>query len=281
MALKFLQAEGDVVEFIDFLYNQNCCIARSGGILEGVLLDKQSCKDALISDLTISMRGVQYWVVANNRSIILDMVSCGRESHPRYLGRIARYPGIISHCYGREKTARGEELLKDIEKYFKQKNYTRKSCQKLGGERSFFGPHYKKLDEQYALQPEPNWLCPGYVRISCPRDCLAVARGRMEQVLGQYPAITPSSPVCKYARDHKENIEVYIGFLCDRRVFGLQELIRLVDHLGDVPGRAIGYNETKHIKADTTYRNRKYLDAKWNAYGFVDDEREYFSTSSD
>lgn len=276
MALKFLQTKEDAVAFVDFLYDMNYCIARSGGKLEGFLLDKQAAKDALTSDLTISMRGVQYWIIADAQYIILDMLSCGRESHPRCTDRMARYPGIISRCYGREKTEQGEALLKEIKKFFKKEKYVFQHCQRLGRECSFFGPHYQKLDEEYAQNPEPTWLCPGYIRIVCAPEYLDTVMQRMEAVIAQYTAITYSAPVCKHARDHKDHMEVYMSFRCDRRQFGTQELTELVDRLGYAPGRALAQQEKRYIKADTTYRNRKYLDVKWNAYGYVENEWKGF-----
>lgn len=275
MALRFLQAKEDVIAFVDFLYDQGYCIARSGGVLEGILLDRQSARDALISDLVIGTAGSCYWIITmigDHAYIILELESCGGWSHPRCTDRMCRYSGCISHCYGREKTEQGEALLKDIKKFFKKEKYVFQHCQRLGRECSFFGPNYQKLDEEYAQNPEPTWLCPGYVRIVCPQRHVDAVRALMEQVLSQYPAITPDAPVCKAARDHKEHREVYISFLCDRRAFGIEELTELVDRLGYAPGRAIGRKEGRFIRADTAYRNRKYLDVKWNAYGYVENE---------
>ena len=281
MTLKFLQAREDIIAFVDFLYAKNYCIARSGGTLEGMLLDEQAAKDALISDLAISMRGVKYWIIVDAQYIILDMLSCGREAHPRCTDRMCRYPGFISHCYGREKTERGESLLKEIKKFFKKEKYVFQHCQRFGRECCFFGPHYQTLDEEYAQNPEPTWLCPGYIRIVCPQRHVDTVEALMEQALPQHPAIISDAPVCKAARDHKEHREVYISFLCDRRGFNLQDLTELVDHLGYAPSRAIGHQEERFIKADTAYRNRKYLDVKWNAYGFAENEWTGFGRSSD
>ena len=276
MALKFLQAEDDIIEFVDFLYNQNYCLARSGGMLEGILLDKQAAKDALISDLTISMRGVQYWIIADAQHIILDMISCGRESHPRCMDRMARYSGYISHCYGREKTEQGEALLKEIKKFFQKEKYVFQHCQRFGRECTFFGPHYQKVDEEYANNPEPTWLCHGYIRVVCAPECMDTVMQRMEAVVAQQTAITYSAPVCKHARDQKDHLEVYMSFLCDRRQFDIQDLTELVDCLGYAPGRALAHKEKRYIKVDTSYRNRKYLDVKWNAYGYVENEWKGF-----
>ena len=103
----------------------------------------------------------------------------------------------------------------------------------------------------------------------------------MEALLSQYPAIRSNPPVCKAARDKKDQKEVYISFLCDRREFGIEELTELVDRLGYAPGRAIGRKEGRFIRADTAYRNRKYLDVKWNAYGYVENEWKGFEKSED
>lgn len=282
MVIRFLQAKEDIHAFVDFLYEHGCVLSRSGGPLEGVILDRRAAKDSLVSDLSVSMRGAGYWIIITTEDrayIVLDMLSCGRESHPRCTDRMCRYPGIISHCYGREKTEQGEVLLKEIKKFFKKEKYVFQRCQRLGRECSFFGPHYQKLDEKYKQNPEPTWLCPGHIRIVCATEYLDTVTRRMEEVIAHYPAITYGVPVRKHARDHKDHMEVYMSFLCDRRQLGLRELVELVDRLGYVPGRAIGNKEGRYIKADTTYRNQKCLDVKWNAYGYVENEWTGFGGS--
>ena len=284
MALRFLQAKEDVIAFVDFLYDQGYCIARSGGPLEGILLDRSSASDALTSDLVIGTAGGCYWIVTmieDRAYIILELESCGGWSHPRCTDRMCRYSGHISHCYGREKTEQGEALLKDIKKFFQKEKYVFQHCQRFGRECSFFGPHYQKLDEEYAQNPEPTWLCPGYIRIVCGPQHVDTVTERMETLLPQYPAIRSNPPVCKAARDKKDQKEVYISFLCDRREFGIEELTELVDRLGYAPGRAIGRKEGRFIRADTAYRNRKYLDVKWNTYGYVENEWKGFEKSED
>lgn len=279
MAIRFLQAKEDIHAFVDFLYEQGCVLSRSGGPLEGVILDRQAAEDSLVSDLSVSMRGSGYWIITTVKAqayIILDMLSCGRESHPRCMDRMGRYSGYISHCCGMEKTEQGEALLKEIKKFFKKEKYVFQHCQRLGSECSYFGPHYQKLDGEYAQNPEPTWLCPGYIRIVCALEYLDTVMLQMETVIAQHTAITYSAPVCKHARDHKDHMEVYMCFLCDRRQFGIQELTELVDRLGYVPGRALAQKGKRYIKADTTYRNRKYLDVKWNTFGYVENEWKGF-----
>lgn len=284
MAIRFLQAKEDVILFVDFLYDHGYGLARSGGVLKGLMLDRQSAKDALTSDLMIGTVGGSYWIISTiegHAYIILELESCGGHSHPRCTDRMARDPGILCHCYGREKTEQGEALLKEIKKFFKKEKYVFQHCQRLGRECSFFGPYYRKLDEEYAKNPEPTWLCPGYIRIVCAPEHLDTAMQRMEAVIAQQTAITYSAPVCKHARDHKDHMEVYMSFLCDRRQFGIKELTELVDRLGYTPGRAIGHKEGRYIKADTAYRNRRFLDVKWNAYGYVENEWKDFGNFDD
>ena len=104
MAIKLLQAEQDIDVFVDYLYDLGYSLTRSGGTLKGILLERQRAKDSLNSDLVCTMNGSCYWIVAESRYIIMDFNSCGGRSHPRCTERMCRNPGIITHCYGREKT---------------------------------------------------------------------------------------------------------------------------------------------------------------------------------
>lgn len=275
MALRFLHAKEDVIDFIDYLYAQGYSIARSGGVLEGVILDRQAAQAALISDLVLSMHGVNYWIVTNQENIsyiLLELESCGRESHPRSADRAGRYSGIIAHCYGREKTEQSENLMKSIRRFFR-KNYSFQHCQRAGRDCAFFGPHYQKLDEAYTKNPDPSWLCPGYVRMVGSPDMAVTMTEKLKEVLPQYPLLTHGEPICKHARDHKEFMEVYVSFLWDHRKGDLSKLNEFVSRLDSAQGCAKGRDEKRYMIAEITYQNSE---KQWSVYGLVDNEWKGF-----
>lgn len=271
MTIKFLQAEQDIDQFVSYLYNLGYSLARSGGALKGVLLEFQRAKALLLSDLVCTMSGSCYWIIAESKNIVLEMVSCGRRSHPRCTDRMCRYPGLIAHCHGWQITESAEILMKELYLFFK-KNYIKRNCQSKVKEYGFWGAHYQLIDEAYTQNPEPTYLCPGYIRVVDETEHTETVLARVRDVLSQYPSIQQSYPVCTFPRDQLHGIEVYVGFLCDRNEFDLRDLERLVDELGESPGRVLARKEKLYIEADTAYRNRKYPNTKWNAYGFVENE---------
>lgn len=168
MGLEFLQSDGDIEEFVNYLYEHGFSISHRCRQMQDIVLNRVTAVHELQHDLhTI---GNTYYLgdAANNRLLMLD--SCGPQSHPSKLGRQGRLAGVIGHI--NKDNALEKELMRLLQNYFRR-NYkflryngaARMSCH--------FGPHYLQMEVDYFDDPRAEDLCVGYL-------CLICCSGRVE-----------------------------------------------------------------------------------------------------
>ena len=144
MALEFLQTDGDIVEFLSFLYERNFRISYRLPRKAHIELDQSAAVRVLLHDLHTIWSC--YYIGDENRREILMLDSCGPQAHPRNLGWPGRSAGRIGHIDKNDPVEK--ELLRLIQNYFRR-NYkflryngeARMSCH--------FGPHYLTMEEEY------------------------------------------------------------------------------------------------------------------------------------
>lgn len=267
MRLEFLQAKGDIVEFIDFLYDQGYYLSQSCGKMSGIILDRQSAKDAQISDLVIY--SAVYWIGRGSEPKLLEIIGCNRQSHPRCVGRMGRSAGVIGICHGGEPIPASVELYNSIKKFFKR-NYTFQRYNGNARTSCYFGPFYKAAEEIYLQNPEPAHICPGLVRLVCTQDSVEIVQERLQSTLPLYPAIEGSTPVWKKDRDDYGKMELYTSFLCDRSKFDVAQLKELTGKLSCEKSRIIIRNEKRYMASDTIMHKYPVYDVTWYVNVYIE-----------
>ena len=162
MSIEFLYAKEDIPDLVYFLYANDCYISHRNSCKCNDILPQNRAINALISDLCTPFG--TYYIGRKNNTRLLLFDSCGRQGHPRHLGKRGRYAGKIvcddrTHCDA-------NDLYKLIKNYFK-KNY---SYQRYNGNARmscYFAPNYLNFEKMYAQNPDPEGMCPGYLRIIC------------------------------------------------------------------------------------------------------------------
>lgn len=184
-SIEFLHTEEDIPEFVSFLYMNDCYIwHRNSTKCQNVLLQEQAVC-ALTSDL-FSPFGTYYIGRSENRQLLL-LDSCGRQAHPRNLGKRGRYAGRIV-CSEQTDLA-AISLFKLIKSYF-CKCYHYQRYNGAAKMRCYFAPHYMRLDEEYASAPDVVGICAGYLRVICMPSHKEYISNLTANVFGKYPAIT-------------------------------------------------------------------------------------------
>ena len=118
MALEFLQTDGDIVEFLSFLYERNFRISYRLPRKAHIELDQSAAVRVLLHDLHTIWSC--YYIGDENRREILMLDSCGPQAHPRNLGWPGRSAGRIGHIDKNDPTEK--ELMRLIRNYFRR-NY--------------------------------------------------------------------------------------------------------------------------------------------------------------
>lgn len=199
VSLEYLHAKEDIPEFIVFLYSIGSYIRhRENPYICQDILSQDRAVNALIDDLSASFG--TYYIGKGNNAELLSLDSCGRQGHPRNLGRRGRFAGRII-CDNKDDSE-AMELFRQIRNYFRRTyNYqryngnARMSC--------YFGPHYQRLDNKYAIHPDAEGVCPGYLRIICREMHKESVSNLVAGVFSEYKAAIPyvSSEWCNYWQD--------------------------------------------------------------------------------
>lgn len=183
MRLEFLQADGDIEEFVNYLYDHGFSISYRCGQMRDMVLDRMTAIHSLQHDL-YTIWGAYYLGDAVNRRLLM-MDSCGPQSHPSKLGREGRISGRIVHVD--KDNALGKELMRILRNYFRR-NYKflryngalRMSCH--------FGPHYLHMEADFFDNPRAEDLCVGYLCLLCCVDRVEIEKERTVNVLAQLDA---------------------------------------------------------------------------------------------
>lgn len=220
--IEFLHCKEDILEFVSFMYANDCYISHRNPHKCNVILSMELAANALCSDL-FSPFGTYYIGKGSNRRL-LDLVSCGRQGHPRNLGKWGRISGVIT-CEDKSNVE-AYSAFKLIKAYF-QRNYVYQRYNGNARMNCFFGPKYLRLDKEYSENPEPNGMCPGYLRIVCIPEQHNIVCELIEDVCSTKQAIhIISSEWNKYWKD-PDLLEVRTEFLYDVSRMDFDKFARL------------------------------------------------------
>ena len=215
MNIRILQNRQDILEFVDYLYDIDCIVSPDAVTAQGMYMDRQETKDAWCADLILSVFRVYNIGNVHNPSL-LKYVSCGMFSHPRCALRMGRDFGEILLNEECIDDIEGKELLKRIKKYFAA-GYTCQRYNEKVKQNCLFGPHYQIEDKAYLLNPHPDYLCPGFIRIRCDKQYLSCGHKIIEKALQRHPELEYADMVQDRCFDFDGIHEVYAGFLLDMR----------------------------------------------------------------
>lgn len=225
MALEFLHAEGDIPEFVDFLYEKGYALSHRCGPRRGLNLSRQDAVYAMQDDLHTSWG--TYVISGPRGNPVLHLDSCGPQAHPSKLGRQGRFAGRIA--WPGEKTPESEQMMRLIRNYFRR-NYT---YQRYNGDvrmSCHFGPAYQKTEAEFFACPGANRLCTGFLQIICPAE-QADGEARAAAGLLDRPDVRDVRiSVRRYWADHAW-MQVRIPFLYDTEDFNCDGYVDLVARL--------------------------------------------------
>lgn len=162
MALEFLHAEADILEFIEFLYDQGYLLTYRCGPKRDTPLDRDTAVNKLRHDLCRC--GAAYLIGTPERPAILGLDSCGPDGHPSLLGNWGRTAGRICH-YDKDDPEE-QALMKLLRSYFR-KNYKFQRYNGAARMSCHFGPHYQAMEARFFADPRHNELNMGYLFLLC------------------------------------------------------------------------------------------------------------------
>lgn len=224
MALEFLQADGDIPEFVDYLYERGYALAHRCGPRRGIVLCRQDAIYALQDDLHTAWG--TYVIGTPSRQQLLYLDSCGPQAHPSQLGRQGRFAGRIA--FSAEKDPEAQQLMRLL------RNYFRRTCafQRYNGEARMschFGPHYQKEEAAFFADPRAEALCTGFLQVFYSpgqEDAEAAAR-----LLDRPEICNARISVRPYWADHSL-VQLHVPFLYDAERLDLAVGAALLAKLG-------------------------------------------------
>ena len=210
LRIEFLQSKDDVHSFVAFIYTNGYHIRHRNPQKCNDILSIDRAANALCGDLFGP--GNTYYIGKGNDKDLLGLVSCGRQGHPRNLGKWGRIAGVIT-CEDKGN-AEAYYVFKLIKSFFRRtyiyqryNGNARMSC--------FWGPNYLRLDKEFLEKPEPKETIPGFLRITCLPEQQRMVSMLIEDICLANQAIRISSSEWnQYWRD-PELLEARTEFLCD------------------------------------------------------------------
>lgn len=173
MGLEFLHSDGDIEEFVTYLYEQGYVLSHACRQMQGIVMDRVTAIYELQHDLH---RGFGVYHIGdgeNNR--ILAMTSCNAQSHPSKLGRQGRSAGVIGHID--KENEREKELMRQLRNYFRR-NYKFQRYNGAARMSCHFGPHYQQMEAEFFADPRAEDLCTGQLCLVCPAGREEIERER-------------------------------------------------------------------------------------------------------
>jgi hypothetical protein len=232
ITLEFLHASEDILDFINFLYDNNCVIRPRSGDCCDVQLDRTSAIASLSSDLFAAIG--TYFIETTAEKELLALDSCGRFSMPRYLGKRGRMAGRII-CENKHNEV-AMTLFEEIKKHFR-KNYHYQRYNGQARMSCYFAPHYLVQDQKYRSMPDPEEYCPGYLRIICVKESKESIENLLVQTMNLYPAITITTQNWYPFWPNSSHLEFRAELMYDPRLLSYDTFTLLVNQLaGGIKG---------------------------------------------
>ena len=157
-----MHADGDIKEFVTYLYEQGYSLSHSCRQMRGIVMDRMTAIYELQHDLHRGF-GV-YYIVDTANTRILTMDSCCAQSHPSKLGRQGRSAGMIGHID--KENAQEKELMRQLRNYFRR-NYKFQRYNGAARMCCHFGPHYQRMESEFFADPRAEGLCIGHLCLVC------------------------------------------------------------------------------------------------------------------
>lgn len=217
LRLEFLQSDGDIVEFVNYLYEQGLSISQRCKQMCDVELDRITAIHKLQHDLYTSWGTYFIGDEANKRLLMLD--SCGPQSHPSKLGRQGRLAGVIGHVD--KDNAIEKELMRLLRNYFRR-NYKFLRYNGVARMSCYFGPHYLRMEADFFDDPRAEDLCGGYLCLICCSDRVEFEKERAANALNRLDVQNVQISVRPYWNNPGQ-MQLHIPFLYYAPSFSVEE----------------------------------------------------------
>lgn len=231
MALEFLYSQDDIPSLVANLYDNGYYLSRSAGSYKDQPLSYADVVSALGVNLLLPGSKV-YQVGKGEHKYIMQLISCGKYSHPCYVGKHGRIAGCLSPSIQSEIESEAGNLQKIMRAYLKKNGSflrynanSRMSC--------FFLKNYEKLEKNYLQNPFPEHTCRGVIRILSRSTQVMLFIEKLEKTSQYFPAIESGCiTVTKYWADHNVS-DICLEFLCDHTSFSISDLRRMILWISD------------------------------------------------
>ena len=273
MKLEFLQASGDTDAFADFLYDQGYVVSRRVSLNDGIPMERQFAKEALVIDL-ISGFGT-YYIGCPDIPKLLPFDSCGSESHPRCTERMSRYTGAVILGEQYATNEHSLRLFKCIKKYFREK-YLLARIREDQKFKCYWGPDYQLVDAKFIANPEPSSLCPGYICIKCAPQHLEQACRQLRWVVEVHPQLQNSRIYRNLCATEKDTSEAYLSFLFDRTLLGTEDMITIAKTMNPKGCQMCVVRQKRYESVSFAKQSEKLEGTLWNVRIHVEQEWKGF-----
>jgi hypothetical protein len=274
MAIEFLYSKEDVPSFVENLYSQHYYLAREVKPRQDLILTQVDATAMLITDLFFP-GSRRYWIGDSAHSHILQMDSCGKQSHPAYVGKQGRIAGLLSLYFQPEHKESAQDIHKIVKTYLRKhgtyRNYNpgvRMSC--------YFLPSYAQLDDAYRNEPHPSHICPGGLQILCLKDQTEVFLDKVHSLSDFHPSIQCKAQyVSDYGEDHS-SANICLDFLCDRSCFAFGDFQKMIRWISGNQ-KAVVHNQKLRMIAESApdrsmiihpmdIKIKVYIDNPWQCW---------------
>lgn len=267
MALEFLYAENDVPSLISALYDSEYYLSQSVGIYKDLPLSQIDAITALKTDLVLPGFTV-YWVGRGENNQLLQFKSCGKQSHPSYVGKQGRVAGYLSISTRAEPSDEAAKLLKMMRQYLRKNGLFRRyngsarmSC--------YYLPNYSQLEENYLQRPFPEYVCRGTIRVICESDQVAGFIEKLEQISKCYPAIENGNVFANGYRGNKMSV-ICFEFLCNHKLFSFSDLMQMIQWISENKKSAVCNQKLQMIAESPPMSIKNHLGIQASIVIFID-----------
>lgn len=162
MTIEVLQAEKDIYDFVQFLYESGYSLSHRDGDMRNIVLTQSDAINSLVFDLYMSSG--TYYIGDSCCSNLIGFDSCGMQSHPSKVETQGRFAGKIAIVSAAKEQA--IPLFNRIRRYIK-KNYVYKQYNHCINMRCFFAPGYIELEKKLHMANYPKTICQGFLHLRC------------------------------------------------------------------------------------------------------------------
>lgn len=230
MAIEVLQAEKDLYNFVQFLYESGYSLSHRDGDIRNVILTQNDAIKSLVFDLYMS--GGTYYIGDGFCANLIGFDSCGMQSHPSAVDTQGRFAGKIAIVSAAKEQA--TPLYNRIRRYIKR-NYVYKPYNRCANMRCYFAPDYIALEEKLHMANLPKTICRGFLHLRCNPVDQNYFDEKVSQALagcsGIFPEETGRSWGTYWAKSNF--VEINIPFQYDSLKLQRNECIRIVSRIVD------------------------------------------------